>query len=143
MPAGMDFSQVTQLSRDLRKMPLATRKQLRRKFEQAGQGALSDAKSRASWSHRIPAAISGKGTATADKVGYELRASSAQAPHARPYEGMGGGGTFRHPVYGNRENWVSQATRPYLYPAVRGRMGAITAAIADAAEQAARECGFR
>lgn len=144
MPAGMDFSQVTQLSRDLRKMPAATRRGLRREFERAGQGALSDARSRASWSRRIPAAISGKATATGDVVGYALRASAAQAPHARPYEGIAGGGSFRHPVYGHSDRkWATQKTRPYLYPAVRGRAGAIAAAVALAAETAARECGFR
>jgi hypothetical protein len=49
---------------------------------------------------------------------------SASVPHARPYEGISQQGStsyFRHPVFGNRENWVSQATRPYAWPAVLGR----------------------
>lgn len=28
-----------------------------------------------------------------------------------------GGGTFRHPVFGNRDNWVEQPMHPYLAPA--------------------------
>ena len=76
-------------------------------------------------------------------VGVQLRVSSANAPHARPYEGMGQGGQFRHPVYGNRENWVAQATRPYAFPAVRATADKILPAIGDAYEAAARECGFR
>lgn len=56
---------------------------------------------------------------------------------------MGQGGTFRHPVFGNREEWVSQATRPYAWPAIRGRIPQITADVGTAYENAARECGFR
>lgn len=145
MPAGGGTAsyQFSQLARDLYRMPAATRKQLRRRFEQVGQAALSDAKSRASWSSRIPASITGKPELSVDRIGYTLRASTARAPHARVYEGMGSGGTFRHPVYGNRENWVTQATRPYLWPAVRGRVNDITSAASDAFESVARECGFR
>ena len=143
MATGTASYQFSQLARDLYRMPPAIKRQLRRKFEQAGQAALSDAKSRASWSHRIPAAISGKPQLSTDTVGYTLRASVASAPHARVYEGMGQGGSFRHPVYGHRDRWVTAATRPYLWPAVRGRVNDITAAANDALENAARECGFR
>lgn len=142
MAAGTASYQFSQLARDLYRMPPATRRRLRRSFEQAGQSALSDAKSRASWSHRIPAAISGKSELSVDRIGYTLRATVAKAPHARPYEGMGQGGSFRHPVFGHRDRWVTAATRPYLWPAVRGRVNDITAAANDAFEAAARECGF-
>jgi hypothetical protein len=142
MATGSASFQFSQLARDLYRMPPATRRRLRRSFQQAGQAALSDAKSRASWSHRIPAAISGKSELSVDRIGYTLRASVANAPHARPYEGMGQGGKFRHPVFGHRDRWVTVATRPYLWPAVRGRVNDITTAANDAFEAAARECGF-
>lgn len=122
----------------------AGRRRLRVAFERAGRSAESDAKSRAgAWSSRIPAAISMRPNIGGDSIGVTLRASAAAAPHARPYEGMGQGGSFRHPVFGNRERWVDQATRPFLWPAVRGRRAEITAACAAAYEDAAREVGFR
>jgi hypothetical protein len=36
--------------------------------------------------------------------------------HARSAT-AGGGGTFRHPVFGNMDNWVSQKSYPFLAPA--------------------------
>lgn len=146
MRAGAPASvQVSQLARDLYRMGPAGRRRLKTAFERAGRGALSDAKSRASWSRRIPAAIKAQpmvGTGLANRVGVQLRVSVAAAPHARPYEGLGQGGSFRHPVFG-RDRWVSQNTRPYIWPAVRGRIPQITADVDTAYEAAARECGFR
>jgi hypothetical protein len=104
---------------------------------------LADARSRASWSSRIPSAISVRGSATNEnRVGVELRVSAASAPHARPFEGMGQGGSFRHPVFG-RDRWVAQATRPYAFPAVRAASDRIAPQIAAAFEDAAREVGFK
>ena len=82
---------------------------------------------------------------TRGRVGVELRVSKG-VPHARPYEGISQQGStsyFRHPVFGNREVWVSQNTRPYLWPAVRGRARDMRAAVEQAFEDAARESGFR
>lgn len=147
MPAGLGSTgsvEVAQLARDLHRMGPAARRQLRQSFERSGRAAESDAKSRAgAWSSRIPAAISMRSQAIDDRIGVTLRTSASMAPHARPFEGLGQGGTFRHPVFGHRDRWVPQATRPYLWPAVRGRRTEITAACAQAYEDAARDCGFR
>ncbi|TKJ24363.1 HK97 gp10 family phage protein [Blastococcus sp. CCUG 61487] len=136
--------QMAQLARDLHRMGAAGRRHLRVAFERAGRAAESDAKSRAgSWSTRIPAAISARSEVRPDRIGVVLRASASSAPHARPYEGLGQGGSFRHPVFGRRDRWVTQPTRPFLWPAVRGRRADIAAACADAYEAAARDAGFR
>jgi hypothetical protein len=135
--------QLSQLARDLYRMGPAGRRRLAKAFRDAGQPLEADAKSRASWSSRIPAAIKvSPMTGAGDRVGVQLRVSTANAPHARPYEGMGQGGSFRHPVFG-RDRWVSQATRPYAWPAVKAAGDRIQPAIAAAYEDAARECGFR
>lgn len=145
LPASYQFSQ---LQRDLARMEPATKRQLRSRFDQIGQSALSDARSRAgAWSSRIPSAISTRPftDATRGRVGVELRVSKS-VPHARPYEGISQQGStsyFRHPVYGNRDRWVTQQTRPYAWPAVRGRAPDAERAVAQAYEDAARECGFR
>ncbi|NUR28504.1 MAG: HK97 gp10 family phage protein [Hamadaea sp.] len=145
LPASYQFSQ---LQRELNKMPAAQQRKMRTVVRQVGQSALSDARSRAgSWSRRIPASISMRDyvSPAQGRVGVELRASKS-VPHARPYEGISQQGStsyFRHPVFGNRERWVSQKTRPYLWPAVNGRAPAMRAGIEKAVDDAARECGFR
>ena len=146
-PASYQFSQ---LQKDLGRMSAAQRRLLKAEFQRVGQSALSDARSRAgSWSSRIPSAISGKPTMdmTRGRVGFELRAGvSERVPHARVFEGIsqqGSSSYFRHPVYGNRENWVSQKTRPYLWPAVRGRAADLRRGVEQAVESAARDAGFR
>lgn len=141
--SGIDLSQITQLAKDLHKMPPATVKQLRKTFVDAGQPMLADARSRAGWSTRIPGAISVSTTATETRLSVQLRVSAKQAPHGRPYEGLGQGGKFRHPVFGNRDRWVTQATRPYALPAVKDASDKVIPAINNAYESAARECGFR
>lgn len=147
MPASYQFSQ---LQRDLARMTVAQRRGLRTALTRIGQAALSDARSRAgAWSSRIPSAITGKPTIDMGRgrVGYELRVDvSEEVPHGRVFEGISQQGSttyFRHPVFGNTENWVSQPTRPYLWPAVRGRADDIYRAAGQAVEDAARDAGFR
>jgi hypothetical protein len=141
--SGLDFSNVTQLAKDLHKMPTATRQELRRTFTTAGRPMLEDARSRAGWSTRIPGAIALSSTVTEDRLSVQLRVNAQAAPHARPYEGLGGGGVFRHPVYGHMDRWVPQSTRPYAMPAVLAARDKLLPAINDAYETAARQCGFR
>lgn len=151
MPASHQF---TQLARDLHRMGPVQRRRLQTEFTRIGQSMLSDARSRAgAWSSRIPSAISVRPIASAvtARVGVELRVSKS-VPHARAYEGISQQGSishFRHPVYAdpdktrNEWTWRDQPTRPYAWPAVRGREPAARRAVGDAFEAAARECGFR
>lgn len=146
MPASYQFEQ---LQRDLYRMGSGQRRRIRQGAERVGQAALSDARSRAgAWSRRIPSAITMRGYTdmARGRAGVELRVSKS-VPHARPYEGIsqqGSSAYFRHPVYGHRDRkWAEQKTRPYLWPAVRGRARAMRAAVEQAVDDAARECGFR
>lgn len=136
--------QLAQLARDLYKMGPAQRRALRHRFSTLAAPVLADARRRAGWSTRIPGAISVRPLTdmTRGRVGIALRVSLAEAPHGRAFEGLGQGGQFRHPVFG-RDVWVSQPTRPYAFPAVRANEGRAAAACAAAADDAARECGFR
>lgn len=144
MPAGQLGSEaMASLARDLHRMGPAARRALGRRFRDLGEPLAADARRRASWSTRIPGAITVRSELRHDRVGVALRASAAAAPHARPYEGLGQGGQFRHPVYGNRDRWVSQPTRPFLMPAVKANEGRASEACALALEDAAREAGFR
>ena len=136
----------SQLARDLYLMGPALRRSMRQQITASAGGLLSDARNRAGWSTRIPGAIDVKPVVSdaREEVGLELRVRvSPEVPHARAYEGMGQGGTFRHPVFGDREVWVAQATRPYAWPAVLAHRDEIEAALLAAYEEAARSVGFR
>lgn len=133
---------LAQLSRDLYRMSPALRSRLGKTIRDLGKGMESDAKSNASWSSRIPGAIKVSGTVTPNAVGVALRVSTGAAPHARPYEGLDGGSSFRHPVYGGPA-WVSQGTRPYARPAQEKAGKELPEAGMKAIEEAAAEAGFR
>lgn len=147
LPTSYQFSQ---LQKDLAQMSTVQRRKLREEFARVGQAALSDARSRAgAWSSRIPSQITGKPVVdmTRGRVGFELRINvSEAAPHGRVFEGIsqqGSSSYFRHPVFGNRDVWVSQPTRPSLWPAVRGRAADLRRGVEKAVEDAARDAGFR
>jgi hypothetical protein len=144
-PGATGSLQLTELSRDLYRIGAAGRRNLRTDMERAGQSALSDARSRAGrWSRRIPASLSLRTQLTDTRVVVQLRSSARVAPHARSYEGLGHDtGSFRHPVYGRRDRWVQQSTRPSVWPAVAGRRREIEESVAAAYERAIRESGFR
>lgn len=151
LPASYQFSK---LQRDLQAMGPKQRKRLRTEFTRISQSAASDAKSRAgAWSSRIPSAISNRALVDMGRgrVGAEVRVSKS-VPHARAYEGItqqGSIGHFRHPVYPDPDKprsewrWVDQKTRPYLWPAVRGRQAEMNRAVEQTVDDVARECGFR
>lgn len=139
---------VAKLARELRNLGAANRRALRRRFQAVSQPLLDDARARASWSTRIPDAMSVRAIVdqTTGRYGVQLRVNATAAPHARPYEGLsqqGNEGYFRHPVFGDLDTWVSQRTRPYAWPAVQAKAPAVRKLLAEAFEDAAREAGFR
>ena len=119
----------------IRALPPATRKTLQKAVREAGNSIASDAKRRSSWSSRIPGAISVSVRLSGSKTGAVVTVSGRKAPHARPYEGIGGGATYRHPVYGG-PGWVTAATRPFLAPAARAGLPKARDAIAAAVQEA-------
>lgn len=128
----------TDLAAALRRVPREMRPALRRELKKVGDEALQQARARSSWSTRIPRSLTVAVRFGRSTTGVRLEARRGIAPHARPYQGFGGA-TFRHPVFGNRNVWVAQATRPFLPTSgeltTRARTGAqraITAAVRQA-----------
>jgi hypothetical protein len=136
---SVDRSQLEALIRDLGELPPAFRKAARPHMLTAGRGVLELMRSHASWSSRIPSAISMTASTTA--MGVRFRTDSARAPHARPYEGLSGD-PFRHPLFGDRESWWDQAARPFFYRSVTEGAGQVVEALGEALDQAAAETGF-
>lgn len=52
------------------------------------------------------------------------------------FEHNGDAGTFRHPVYGNRDVWVDQEAHPFLGPSLIAGGNAVMTDVANAVERA-------
>lgn len=141
----VDAGSLRSLIADLGKLPPEVVKELRPRLRRAGEVVKRDAQAQASWSSRIPRAMRlTTRFASAKSAGVFITVNEAQAPHARPYEGIGTRGTtFRHPVFGDRDVWVAQAQRPFLLPAVQRNREAVVKASGEAVDAAARRFGFR
>lgn len=131
------------LQKDLGKIEPELRKKLRPALKAAAAPIVADAKVRASYSARIPRAISLSIRFAKRDPGVSMRVRRAVAPHGRTLEGIQGNATFRHPVHGHRDRWVNQQTRPYLAPAAEAGMDGALAATVAAVDEVAREQGFR
>jgi hypothetical protein len=119
-------------------VPPKLRTELRRNFRQVAGPIVNDMRNRASWSSRIPGAISVQSKFGERSAGVFIRVDSHKAPHARPYEvGQGRGNTFRHPVFGGPA-WVTQQTRPFFFVAAKAHRAEVVAA-AQAALRIATE----
>lgn len=136
---------------DFGKFPANVTRELRPALRKAAQPILRDAKQRASWSTRIPGAISLGASFTSRNPGVRLRVDASKAPHARPYEfGSGRNRNLRHPVFGrggpaNRRRWMwtEQQPRPFFFPAVHAGADGVVDETNAAVLAAARSAGFR
>jgi hypothetical protein len=111
---SINTSSLNKLVRDLEESELGIVKETNVALREGAEIVAVKARGLASWSSRIPGSVrvGGAGARTVVKAG------NTNAPHAAAYEHHGNPGTFRHPVYGNRSVWVSQAARPFLAPAL-------------------------
>jgi hypothetical protein len=141
---SVDADDFRNFQRTLKKVNATISKELNKELRKVLRATIVPAARRnASWSSRIPSAI--KPTVGTTKIG--ARVASRQAPHGRSYEGLAKGlrsrSSFRHPVFGNRNVWVSQATRPFLAPAFDSHAGEASKAAEAAIQNAARSAGFK
>lgn len=143
--ADQSSEDVRKLINDLRKIGDGVGRNLGKEFKRAAEPVAAQARANASWSSRIPAALTVGVSSSRRYPGAQIKVSKDRAPHARLYE-FGSGrrtATFRHPVYGNRQNWVEQSTRPFIRPAVRAKGDGFIKACDRAVDEAARANGFR
>ena len=135
--------EVEKLIRDLNGIPPDLKRKLRPKLREAGEVVAMDARRRAAWSTRIPKATRVSTSFTLRRPGVSVIVDRKTAPHARPYEHNGQPGTFRHPLFGDREHWYSQAARPFLAPALAAKNEQAGRLIAAAVDEVTRDAGFR
>mgnify|MGYP000846211318 FL=1 len=134
---------VRKLINDLRKIGDGVGRNLGKEFKRAAVPVMQQARANASWSSRIPSAMSVGVSNSRRFPGAQIKVAAAKAPHARLFEWPGRGGSFRHPVYGDRETWVSQEGRPFIRPAVRAKGNEFISACDRAVDETARANGFR
>jgi hypothetical protein len=133
--------QLQALIKDLGEIPRDLQREMRPAFRRAAQPAAARIRQNASWSSRIPAAVK-VSTSFGRTPGVMIRVDSTKAPHARPIEHVGRPGTFRHPVYGNREVWRPQQARPFFYRGVEATADQIRDAIGAVITDVASRHGF-
>lgn len=119
---SVEYVGIRRLADELGMVPIELRRQLRPEIRAGAETLVRDMKSRASYSSRIPSAIRTTVSFSSKSGGVTIRVDTRRAPHARPLERGNHGGradSFRHPVFGNRDVWVTQPTRPFFFPAVK------------------------
>lgn len=118
--------------RDLKKFQPAVSKQFRIRLRKAVKIVADDAKRRAPRkSGKLVKGIAPSVTNTGARL-------LSKAKHARIHE-FGG----RHPVFGNRKNWVFQPARPHIFPAVEAGREAVSTEALAALDDAIAEIGFQ
>lgn len=142
---GSGAAGVRIVARDLARIPENLRAATRTKLRAAGSTVMQMAGANASWSSRIPGAMSLQTSLTGRSPGVAIVVNTAKAPHARPFEGIVAD-TWRHPVFeisGRPTVWVQQAARPYLLPAARAGYDVVVAGVEEAVDEALSKSGFR
>lgn len=112
---------LSDLARDLKNADPLLLKELRTGIRKAAEPARQQVKQNAAGvSPRIAAAIPPARVSFA-KRGASVRivVNAKKAPHARPLENKGRPGKFRHPLFGNRNRWISQPAKPFFWSGVR------------------------
>lgn len=150
---GVEILITTQDLRDLylrlREVEPKLRVVLRREIIKAGKDAADAVRREASWSSRIPGAVSVKASFAARTTGVKIVVDAKKAPEARPLEHGGSPGMFRHPVYANPEQtrdkwtWVSQQARPFFHAAIEGMDARFEERLYAIATEVALAAGFK
>lgn len=128
-----------------KKFASAVRKEIRAAITEAGAEIVAKVRASASWSSRIPGAVSLRPNFTARSAGVRIVVNRRKAPHAGIYElgnkGASDAATFTHPVFGKGE--AVQATRPFFFTSIERQTPDTERRVLAAIDQACRDAGFR
>lgn len=138
----IDASALSALARDLRDTDRELRKSLLRRVRAAANPARDAVRREAAFSTRIPGAVGVRSSYAAKGAKIRVVVDARKAPHARPINNRDRSGTFRHPVYGNRDVWVAQQADPFMARAASRVGPEVFRGIAKVYDDIAREAGF-
>jgi hypothetical protein len=137
---AVDTREYRNAAKALKKSAKLTSRELRKKLREGGEIMAIAARTIASeHSEKIPPTIKVRVAGATVSV----QAGGAKAPIAGLFElgnqgRKGGGKTFRHPVFGNREQWVEQPMHPFLKPAAEITLPEAQRQIRKALKEAAK-----
>lgn len=135
----VEVTGLSDLLRALKRYDADSRKELVVELRKMAKVVAADAKDRAAWSRRIPQSIATSVTAK----GASIKIKRGVAPHGAVLEGgKRNAATFRHPVFGNRDVWVTQKARPFLRPAVESHRERLVAETEHLLNNLARKSGL-
>lgn len=135
---SIDVSQLKPLARDLRRAEPLLAKNFLTSLGKAGDVVAQSARQKADFSTRIPGTVKVRRRGVAVRV----QAGGNLAPGAAAIDNRGRTGTFRHPVFGNRNVWVSQQAHPFLEPARDEHLGDLEQLVLNAVDQAFVSAGW-
>jgi hypothetical protein len=128
MDLKIDASELAAFGIQCKEASKVLERQFNKELIASGEIVARKARQNASFSSRIPASIKTRRRGTRVRV----VAGGDKAPHAAPLENHGQTGSFRHPVFGNYDNWVDQPAHPFLTPAAEESMDDVVAAVLKA-----------
>ena len=140
MTVSVDLLNGPQVARQLASIAPEIRRGTARAIRDEAAPIVLDARANASWSSRIPGAITARPSFAGSRAGIYIRVNSAIAPHARPYEDVTGRGEVRHPVFGVWRSGVRyDKSQPFVAPAIRSGQPRVRAGIERAISDALRD----
>lgn len=136
-----DAGEFYALAESFRQIPDEFRKHVEYRLRPVGERTVEAVRRNASWSSRIPGAVRLKVAFRGKDPGLIITVDRHQAPHARPYEGFLAE-SFRHPVFGDTDTWVTQDARRFVWPAVLETQQDVADAVDEALAGAFHAAGF-
>lgn len=136
-----DAKEFLALAESFRDVPDELRKHVTHRLQPVGQRTVEAVRRNASWSSRIPGAVRLRVAFRGKDPGLIISVDRHQAPHARPYEGFLAS-SFRHPVFGDTDTWVSQDARRFVWPGVLETQQEVADAVDEAIAAAFHAAGF-
>jgi len=136
-----DYQRLSRALKDAARTDL--RRELRQEIRKAGQPALAEVRAAAlgvdmsggpsgSTGLRARIAAATKLQVRASGIEFTVRASQVDPRYGETLAVGSEGTPWRHPVYGNRNAWVTQVGAPWFYPTLRAHAPAFRRAALDA-----------
>jgi hypothetical protein len=139
----VDARELQKLYADLKGVEGNLRVELRRGIVSAAKPVVAAAKNDAGFSSKIPATVKTKVSFSAKNPSVAIVAGGKGAPDAAPFNNRGKRGTFRHPVFGHTDRWVTQAARPFMQNNLDSHAPDVERAILDVIDVVMGKAGFR
>lgn len=136
----IDTSDLERLARDFKAATPAVRREYRKSLKDAGRIVADDARRRIEPVSPPTAASIKVGTRGVDRV---IIRTGKDRRIAALLEGNGHPGSWRHPLFGDREHWYRQRTHPYMHPAWEAKKRAARRRLARAVRNGLRTVGIR